>query len=207
MSGAVASAPAQGRPSVAAPLGTSWRPLFEGPRPPTRLRASAATAVRARARADLELVTHLRIGASGRCARKPWIQAACFAASAPELGLAGWLPRLLGTVLCEFPLGECGACACYEARLFFTRRLELRAGRATAPSGVGGASVSQLGLDSAHTAPRRKASGVPWRFLSSATARCAAGPEPYFIRTENGVSLGRLRKQSALCSSINLLEQ
>ena len=118
MSGAVASAPAQGRPSVAAPLGTSWRPLFEGPRPPTRLRASAATAVRARARADLELVTHLRIGASGRCARKPWIQAACFAASAPELGLAGWLPRLLGTVLCEFPLGECGACACYEARLF-----------------------------------------------------------------------------------------
>ena len=118
MSGAVASAPAQGRPSVAAPLGTSWRPLSEGPRPPTRLRASAATAVRARARADLELVTHLRIGASGRCARKPWIQAACFAASAPELGLAGWLPRLLGTVLCEFPLGECGACACYEARLF-----------------------------------------------------------------------------------------
>ena len=83
-----------------------------------------------------------------------------------------------------------------------TRRLELRAGRATAPSGVGGASVSQLGLDSAHTAPRRKASGVPWRFLSSATARCAAGPEPYFIRTENGVSLGRLRKQSALCSVI-----
>merc|ERR1712196_757485 len=65
---------------------------------------------------DLELVTHLRIGASGRCARKPWIQAACFAASAPELGLAGWLPRLLGTVLCEFPLGECGACACDEAR-------------------------------------------------------------------------------------------
>ena len=118
MSGAVASAPAQGRPSVAAPLGTSWRPLFEGPRPPTRLRASAATAVRARARADRELVTHLRIGASGRCARKPWIQAACFAASAPELGLAGWLPRRLGTVLCEFPLGECGACACYEARLF-----------------------------------------------------------------------------------------
>ena len=49
---------------------------------------------------------------------------------------------------------------------------------------------------------RRKASGVPWRVLSSATARCAAGPEPYFIRTENGVSLGRLRKQSALCSSI-----
>ena len=93
-------------------------PSLEGPRPPTRLRASAATAVRARARADLELVTHLRIGASGRCARKPWIQAACFAASAPELGLAGWLPRLLGTVLCEFPLGECGACACYEARLF-----------------------------------------------------------------------------------------
>ena len=83
-----------------------------------------------------------------------------------------------------------------------TRRLELRAGRATAPSGVGGASVSQLGLDSAHTAPRRKASGVPWHVLSSATARCAAGPEPYFIRTENGVSLGRLRKQSALCSSI-----
>ena len=83
-----------------------------------------------------------------------------------------------------------------------TRRLELRAGRATAPSGVGGASVSQLGLDSAHTAPRRKASGVPWRVLSSATARCAAGPEPYFIRTENGVSLGRLRKQSALCSSV-----
>ena len=121
MSGAVASAPAQGRPSVAAPLGTSWRPLSEGPRPPTRLRASAATAVRARARADLELVTHLRIGASGRCARKPWIQAACFAASAPELGLAGWLPRLLGTVLCEFPLGECGACACYEARLFSRR--------------------------------------------------------------------------------------
>merc|ERR1712159_90119 len=120
-SGAVASAPAQGRPSVAAPLGTSWRPLFEGPRPPTRLRASAATAVRARARADRELVTHLRIGASGRCARKPWIQAACFAASAPELGLAGWLPRLLGTVLCEFPLGECGACACYEARLFSRR--------------------------------------------------------------------------------------
>merc|ERR1712159_94325 len=120
-SGAVASAPAQGRPSVAAPLGTSWRPLSEGPRPPTRLRASAATAVRARARADLELVTHLRIGASGRCARKPWIQAACFAASAPELGLAGWLPRLLGTVLCEFPLGECGACACYEARLFSRR--------------------------------------------------------------------------------------
>ena len=118
VSGAVASAPAQGRPSVAAPLGTSWRPLSEGPRPPTRLRASAATAVRARARADRELVTHLRIGASGRCARKPWIQAACFAASAPELGLAGWLPRLLGTVLCEFPLGECGACACYEARLF-----------------------------------------------------------------------------------------
>ena len=94
---------------------------LEGPRPPTRLRASAATAVRARARADLELVTHLRIGASGRCARKPWIQAACFAASAPELGLAGWLPRLLGTVLCEFPLGECGACACYEARLFSRR--------------------------------------------------------------------------------------
>ena len=59
VSGAVASAPAQGRPSVAAPLGTSWRPLSEGPRPPTRLRASAATAVRARARADLELVTHL----------------------------------------------------------------------------------------------------------------------------------------------------
>ena len=85
-----------------------------------------------------------------------------------------------------------------------TRRLELRAGRATAPSGVGGASVSQLGLDSAHTAPRRKASGVPWRVLSSATARCAAGPEPYFIRTENGVSLGRLRKQSALCSSVLL---
>ena len=85
-----------------------------------------------------------------------------------------------------------------------TKGLELRAGRATAPSGVGGASVSQLGLDSAHTAPRRKASGVPWRFLSSATARCAAGPEPYFIRTENGVSLGRLRKQSALCSSVLL---
>ena len=26
--------------------------------------------------------------------------------------------QTLGTVLCEFPLGECGACACYEARLF-----------------------------------------------------------------------------------------
>ena len=115
VSGAVASAPAQGRPSVAAPLGTSWRPLFEGPRPPTRLRASAATAVRARARADRELVTHLRIGASGRCARKPWTNAASSRVPALELGLAGWLPRLLGTVLCELPLGECGACACYEA--------------------------------------------------------------------------------------------
>ena len=201
MSGAVASAPAQGRPSVAAPLGTSWRPLFEGPRPPTRLRASAATAVRARARADRELVTHLRIGASGRCARKPWIQAACFAASAPELGLAGWLPRRLGTVLCEFPLGECGACACYEARLFSR----------------GGSSFERDARPLRRASAVHRSRNLVWTLLtrlrgarllefrgvsSSATARCAAGPEPYFIRTENGVSLGRLRKQSALCSSI-----
>merc|ERR1712159_645502 len=205
-SGAVASAPAQGRPSVAAPLGTSWRPLSEGPRPPTRLRASAATAVRARARADLELVTHLRIGASGRCARKPWIQAACFAASAPELGLAGWLPRLLGTVLCEFPLGECGACACYEARLFSRGGSSFE--RDARPLRRASAVHRSRNLVwTLLTRLRGKASGVPWRVLSSATARCAAGPEPYFIRTENGVSLGRLRKQSALYSSTLVPEQ
>ena len=78
-----------------------------------------------------------------------------------------------------------------------TKRLELRAGRATAPSGVGGASVSQLGLDSAHTAPRRKASGVPWR--SSPPRRRDA--RPALSRISFGL---RMEYHSADCASNRL---
>merc|ERR1712164_127718 len=128
-----------------------------------------------------------RIGASGRCARKPWTNAASSRVPALELGLAGWLPRLLGTVLCELPLGECGACACYEA----LRQLTNRASSGTRGRSVGRRRCICLARVSESLTRRRGARPLAFEAIRDHSVfGCAAGPEPYFISDREGISFG-----------------